>query len=54
MQISPDMIDSFIHHSGGPIFFALSMIPFLLFLYLLWKTEPKRSAAATPSPETAL
>jgi hypothetical protein len=28
------MIDSVIHHRGGPIFFALSLIP--LFLLLIW------------------
>jgi exosortase C (VPDSG-CTERM-specific) len=34
VHVSPDMINSFIHHHGGPIFFALSLIPF--FLLLLW------------------
>ncbi len=42
VHISPDMIDSYIHHKGGPIFFALSLIPFFLLLRLLYKSEPNR------------
>ena len=34
VHIGPNMIDSSIHHRGGPLFFALSLIP--LFLLLLW------------------
>jgi exosortase C (VPDSG-CTERM-specific) len=34
VHIGPHMIDSMIHHRGGPIFFALSLIP--LFLLLVW------------------
>jgi exosortase C (VPDSG-CTERM-specific) len=33
-HIGPDMIDSVIHRRGGPIFFALSLVP--LFLLLTW------------------
>ena len=35
VHIGPRMINSQIHRHGGPIFFALSMIPFLLLLYVL-------------------
>lgn len=35
----PQMIDSPIHHHGGPLFFALSLLPFFLLLILLRKTE---------------
>ncbi len=35
----PRMLDSPIHHHGGPIFFVLSLIPFLLLLFVLRKTE---------------
>lgn len=35
IHISPRMIDSPIHHHGGPIFFALSLIPLFLLLYFL-------------------
>lgn len=34
VHVGPHMIDSYIHRSGGPIFFALSLIP--LFLALVW------------------
>lgn len=42
VRISPDMIDSPIHHHGGPIFFALSMVPFMLFLVWLRKGETRK------------
>lgn len=32
VHVGPHMIDSVIHHRGGPIFFALSLIPMFLFL----------------------
>jgi exosortase C (VPDSG-CTERM-specific) len=41
-HISPDMINSYIHRHGGPIFFALSLIPFGLFLTVLQKTEHRK------------
>jgi exosortase/archaeosortase family protein len=34
VHVGPHMIDSYIHRQGGPIFFALSLIP--LFGLLLW------------------
>ncbi len=54
VHVSPDMIDSPIHHHGGPVFFVLSLIPFLLLLHLLRRSEsrdrPKGNAAAeTPA-----
>lgn len=39
-HIGPHMIDSYIHRRGGPIFFALSLIP--LFLLLLWLRRLQR------------
>lgn len=36
---NPNIIDSALHHKGGPIFFALSLIPFFVFLLWLRKTE---------------
>jgi exosortase C (VPDSG-CTERM-specific) len=38
-QIGPEMINSYIHRHGGPIFFALSLIPFFLLLLLLVRRE---------------
>jgi exosortase C (VPDSG-CTERM-specific) len=40
VQVSHDMINSYIHRKGGPIFFALSLIPFLGLLWYLKKSEP--------------
>ena len=45
-HIGPHMIDSPIHHRGGPIFFALSLIPFLALLFLLRKWEYRRAKVA--------
>jgi len=44
VRIGPEMIDSYIHHHGGPIFFVLSLIPFSLLLVILVKSESKTSA----------
>ena len=40
VHIGPRMINSYIHHKGGPIFFVLSLIP--LFLLLLWLRNSER------------
>jgi exosortase C (VPDSG-CTERM-specific) len=45
-HIGPQMIDSPIHHHGGPIFFALSLAPFFVLLYLLRRSE----RAGKPGP----
>ena len=45
VHISPTMIDSPIHRKGGPIFFALSLIPFFFLLVFLRKLDFKASAA---------
>jgi exosortase C (VPDSG-CTERM-specific) len=45
-HIGPQMLDSPIHHHGGPLFFALSLAPFFLLLYLLRRSE----RAVKPSP----
>jgi exosortase C (VPDSG-CTERM-specific) len=39
VHIGPQMINSYIHRKGGPIFFVLSLIPFFLLLLLLKKSE---------------
>jgi len=39
VRVSHDMINSPIHRKGGPIFFALSLIPFFGLLFLLRKSE---------------
>jgi exosortase C (VPDSG-CTERM-specific) len=45
VHLGPQMIDSPIHHRGGPLFFALSLIPFLLLLVLLQKADRKRAGS---------
>ena len=53
VNVSPDMINSYIHRRGGPIFFALSLIPFFLLLLYLRKGEhspPCGPAVPTEKP----
>ncbi len=51
VRISPDMINSYIHRQGGPVFFALSLIPFFLLLWLLLRSERRpRSPNTTTQP----
>jgi exosortase C (VPDSG-CTERM-specific) len=45
VHVSPDMIHSFIHHHGGPIFFVLSLVPFFILLHYLNKLEARRNSA---------
>ncbi len=46
VHVGPHMIDHWIHHKGGPFFFGLSLIPFFVLLYWLWKKEPKKKPLA--------
>lgn len=46
VRVGPEMIDSYIHRKGGPIFFAISLIPFCLALWFLIKSEQRK----TPAP----
>ncbi|MCX6952890.1 MAG: VPDSG-CTERM-specific exosortase XrtC [Verrucomicrobia bacterium] len=48
VHIGPEMIDSYIHHHGGPIFFALSLIPFSILLLLLIKSERRKTRSSGP------
>jgi len=41
VRIDPSMIDSPIHHRGGPLFFVISLIPFSALLYVLARGERK-------------
>lgn len=45
VHIGPQMINSYIHRKGGPIFFVLSLIPFTLLLWALVRLEQRRSGA---------
>jgi exosortase C (VPDSG-CTERM-specific) len=45
IHVDPGFIDSPIHHRGGPVFFVISMVPFILLLYYLRKTDiPEQKA----------
>jgi exosortase C (VPDSG-CTERM-specific) len=44
VHIGPEMIDSPIHHRGGPLFFALSLIPVMLLLQWLRRQEQRLKA----------
>jgi exosortase C (VPDSG-CTERM-specific) len=44
VHIGPQMIDSPIHHKGGPVFFVLSLIPFFLLLWALCRADRKALA----------
>ncbi len=41
VHVGPHMIDSTIHHRGGPLFFALSLIPLFLLMWWLRRQERK-------------
>ena len=45
VHIGPQMIDSIIHHRGGPLFFALSLIPLYLLLWWLRRGEITSSSS---------
>ncbi len=42
VNVSPEMINSPIHRHGGPLFFALSLIPFFALLLLLRRSENRK------------
>ena len=49
VNAGPQMINSVIHRRGGPVFFVLSLIPFLLLLWWLRKGEAPGSTRGTAS-----
>jgi exosortase C (VPDSG-CTERM-specific) len=52
VHLGPQMIDSPIHHKGGPLFFVLSLIPLFVLLVVLQRTErggAKPKARGTPA-----
>jgi exosortase C (VPDSG-CTERM-specific) len=48
VYLGPQMIHSPIHRQGGPLFFALSLIPLFLVLWLLKKNEKARELKKIP------
>lgn len=55
VHISPEMIDSWVHHRGGPIFFGISLVP--LFLTAAWfryrEVKRERGAIESDLPTTS-
>lgn len=49
VRIGPEMIDSYIHRHGGPIFFVISLIPFSIALFLLLKLDRKKGTLPNPT-----
>jgi exosortase C (VPDSG-CTERM-specific) len=50
VRYGPEMIDSYIHRQGGPIFFAISLIPFFLILWLLVRLQHRRRQPTASVP----
>jgi exosortase len=50
VHVGHEMIDSPIHHQGGPLFFALSLIPLFLLLWMLRKSEATAARKLDPAP----
>ncbi len=49
VHINPEMIDSWIHHRGGPVFFAISLVP--LFLAAAWFRHRERRGEIAEIPD---
>ena len=45
VHMGPEMIDSWIHRKGGPVFFAVSLVPLFLMAWWLRGRKPVASAA---------
>jgi exosortase C (VPDSG-CTERM-specific) len=54
VHIGPQMIDSPIHRHGGPLFFILSLIPFMLLLLFLQKADRKKARSGKDGGARAL
>lgn len=53
LHVDPRVIDSPLHSQGGPIFFALSLIPFLVLVWGLRWWEQRRAGADGPATAAA-
>jgi exosortase C (VPDSG-CTERM-specific) len=47
VRVDPTILNSGLHHQGGPLFFAISLVPFFILIWLLRKYELPRK---TESP----
>jgi exosortase len=51
VHVDPTIIDSPLHHRGGPLFFVISLIPFFLLLAWLRRQERKADARGVTTAE---
>ncbi|HEX2751203.1 MAG TPA: exosortase/archaeosortase family protein [Verrucomicrobiales bacterium] len=54
VEVSPDMIHHWIHHRGGPVFFALSLIPLFLLLWWFRRRESRSESRKNQGPGVSL
>ncbi len=54
VHVGPHMIDSVIHHRGGPLFFALSLVPLFLLLWWLRRGERRAGGHVDPKGSTSM
>ena len=47
VRVGPEMINSYVHRHGGPLFFILALIPLFLLLIFLRKSEQVKSPPQT-------
>jgi exosortase C (VPDSG-CTERM-specific) len=52
VHVNPEMINSWVHTRGGPVFFALSLIPFFFLLVFLRKRGSAANSLPKSQPET--
>lgn len=52
VNVGPEMIESPVHRQGGPLFFALSLIPLFFLLWWLRRGERPERAVRLPIPAT--
>lgn len=54
VHVSPDMIDSYIHRHGGPIFFLIFLVPFFILLHYLRRLDRRMSAQSNTTAAVAV
>ncbi len=48
VDVDPDILNSWLHHRGGPLFFVVSLIPLYLLLWSLHRSERRSPQASDP------
>jgi exosortase C (VPDSG-CTERM-specific) len=52
VHVGPEMINSYIHRHGGPVFFILTLVPFLFLLFFLVRLNRGRLSRVQSSLDT--